>query len=179
MSSSGRPDGAGRSEIERRSYGLGPYRFALYRRWGRPDRGVSFVGLHPPPADGPDEDRAVLRCLEFAQAWGYGSLSVVNLYAFRARSAFELAAAADPIGADNPSWIATACQGGDVVLAWGASIGPRPSAVRDTVSDLLVRARRVDALGFCSNGQPRAPLFVRASQERVQCAPAIRAIFAL
>ncbi len=167
------------SPIERRALISGPFRYALYRRWGASENGVTFVMLNPSTADGDVDDPTIRRCIGFARGWAFGSLSVVNLYALRATNPADLMHAADPVGPENAEWIATACQGAAVVLAWGACIGPRPPTVRAHVAEILFRARSVDCLGYCANGQPRHPLYVRAAQERVSAAASIRATFGL
>ena len=43
--------------------------------------------LNPSTADAQTNDPTIRRCLQFAQAWGYGTLEVVNLFAFKGNPA--------------------------------------------------------------------------------------------
>ena len=43
---------------------------------------VCWIMLNPSTADAEKLDPTNRRCLHFSQAWGYGGMSVVNLFAF-------------------------------------------------------------------------------------------------
>src|SRR4051812_15620668 len=58
------------------------YRFALWRRWDSGPQ-VLFAMLNPSTADETTNDPTIRRCIGFARAWGFGSLAVGNLFAFR------------------------------------------------------------------------------------------------
>ena len=57
------------------------YRYALWRKWADGPQ-VLFVMLNPSTADESVDDPTIRRCISFAKAWGFGSLSVGNLFAF-------------------------------------------------------------------------------------------------
>src|ERR1700747_1513844 len=60
------------------------WRYLLWRRWDR-DRGIcAFICLNPSVADETQDDPTVRRCINYAKDWGYGSLFMLNAYAFRA-----------------------------------------------------------------------------------------------
>ena len=81
------------------------YRYALYRRWSLPLLGeggrVCFFMLNPSTADADTDDPTVRRCIGFAKAWGFDSLVVLNLFAFRSPNPDDLAYEKDPVG---PLW---------------------------------------------------------------------------
>lgn len=71
----------------------GRYRWWLRREWNNwnkdgtigPTKGVCcFIMLNPSTADGLQDDQTVRRCISFAKEWGYDTLSVRNLFPFRA-----------------------------------------------------------------------------------------------
>lgn len=136
------------------------YRYSLWRTWDSALPRVAFVMLNPSTADHRIDDPTIRRCMGFARQWGYGSLSVVNLFAYRTPSPAALARAADPVGPDNDRYLRAACRRArDIVLAWGThgSLHGRDRAVLD----LLGRGRKpLLCLGTTRDGHPRHPLYL-------------------
>ena len=96
------------------------YRYRLSRTWDPTGPVVAFVMLNPSTADAEVLDPTVRRCVGFARGWGFGSLEVVNLFAFRATDPRDLLRAAAPVGAANDRAILDAASAADrVVVAWG------------------------------------------------------------
>jgi hypothetical protein len=79
------------------------YRYSLWRSWR--DRGcrVVFILLNPSQANEVGDDPTIRRCMGFAQAWGYSSMEIVNLFAYCATKVSRLRKANDPIGPENDS----------------------------------------------------------------------------
>ena len=73
--------------------------------------------LNPSTADARNNDPTIRRCMSLAQGWGYGSLAVVNLFAFRATRPDVLKQAADPVGPRNNRWIARLVDEADLIVA--------------------------------------------------------------
>lgn len=138
----------------------GRYRYRLTRTWG-PGPAAVFVMLNPSTADGTQDDPTVRRCVTFADAWGYGGLIVVNLYAWRATKRAELKLAPDPVGPDNEAHLRTAAStaletDAPLVGAWGASA----DAARITEVLALPGMERLTALAVTKAGQPKHPLYL-------------------
>jgi hypothetical protein len=96
------------------------YRYTLTREWDASLPRLLFVMLNPSTATAEVLDPTVRRCLNWALEWGYGSMEVCNLYAYRSPYPKDLAVVADPVGPDNDLEIVTACQRAKmVVLGWG------------------------------------------------------------
>ena len=134
----------------------GRYRYRLERRW---DDGlaVTFVLLNPNQADATTDDPTIRRCVGFAKRWGHGRLTVVNLFAWRARHPSELRNVSDPVGTDNESHLRDAIAGAScVVAAWGnhGALLDRDRVVRPWLGPVW-------CLGVNRTGQPRHPLYVR------------------
>jgi hypothetical protein len=119
-----------------------------------------FVGLNPSTADETEDDPTIRRCIDFAKGWGYGALCMVNLFAYRATDRAIMKAQHNPVGADNDRWLLESAEhAGIVVAAWGSDgthMG-RGQAVRKLL------AGRLSCLGVTKNGQPRHPLYLKAS----------------
>jgi hypothetical protein len=131
----------------------GLYRYKLTRAWGRGPR-VCFVMLNPSTADEHRDDRTVIRCVDFAKNWGYGSLVVVNLFAYIATDPDELLDATDPIGPRNDDYILRAHVTSSLTIAaWGMhpSIGDRDQ----DVSRLL--DYELECIDVTKMGAPRHP----------------------
>ena len=139
------------------------YRYRLRRVWGDPSNSCCFVMLNPSTADAFRNDPTIRRCLGFAQAWGHGALSVVNLFAWRATDPRELAhGIEDPVGPGNDVSIEDEAGGaGRVVFAWGAD----PMAVKRgaEVARWLRKICDPVCLGTTKAGAPRHPLYVPAA----------------
>jgi hypothetical protein len=134
----------------------GKYRYTLTRTWYRYGPRVTFVMLNPSTADETKDDPTIRKCIGFAKKWDYGSIEVVNMYAWRATSPKDLDGVEHPVGKENDSYIRTAIQRSScVVAAWGAD-GTGPIRLREMLS-LIGNAF---CLGRTKNGSPRHPLYL-------------------
>ena len=63
----------------------------------------------PPVADHELEDNTSRVCVNYARRWGYGSLVIANLFAFRSTDISKLYVVNDPIGPDNDLHLIRLC----------------------------------------------------------------------
>jgi hypothetical protein len=135
------------------------YRYTLGRVWDDSLPVLVWVLLNPSTADADIDDQTIRKCTEFARRWGYGGITVVNLFAYRSTTPDALYSVDAPIGSDNDSTIIAACRGRDVVCGWGTNGGLRQRA--DHVLTLL-RAIGVQpkCLRVNADGSPMHPLYV-------------------
>ena len=68
----------------------GLYRYELHREWDINKGKVLFIMLNPSTADGWENDLTTIRCMNFATKWGYGGISIGNIYPFRAKRPKDL-----------------------------------------------------------------------------------------
>jgi hypothetical protein len=137
------------------------WRYALWRHWDWQGYGncVAFVGLNPSTADETKDDPTIRRCINFAKAWGYSGLYMLNIFAFRATDPKDMKAAADPVGPQNDEML---CYHQKkvalVVAAWGThgSFQDRAARVVEIMRPPLM------CLGKNSDGSPKHPLYLRA-----------------
>jgi len=135
------------------------YRYRLWRHLGGGMGRAVFVGLNPSTADECVNDSTVARGIGFAQVWGYGSLEMLNIFAFRAKDPRKMYAAADPIGPMNDEAILkTARDAALVVAAWGTrgAYRGRGEEVRRLLDGVPLHH-----LGLTKDGHPRHPLYLR------------------
>lgn len=143
----------------------GTYRYTLWRAWAETGMRVAFVMLNPSTADTGRLDPTVRRCLGYAQRWGYASLEVVNLFAYRTPSPTHLRTVRSPVGPDNDAYVLAAVERADAVLLgwgnWGSLHG------RDREMLRILRDHPLHCLGWTNVGQPRHPLYLRLDERPV------------
>lgn len=136
------------------------YRYALTRKW---DEGADLVWvmLNPSTADAREDDPTIRKCQKFARTWGFGGISVVNLYAYRATNPADLLLAEDPVGPGNDIVLRSVFEeAGNVMAAWGAT--PVAKLREKEVLALLDETGRTPyVLRLTKDGHPGHPLYVR------------------
>ena len=127
---------------------LGPvYRYVLGRYWDTSKPRLLYVMLNPSIADADIDDPTIRVCIGRAHMMGYGSIRVVNLFAFRATSPIELydhvrARNLDYIiGPENDEYIYRELEDtetGAVLCAWGGhgTLVDRGRTVRDMIHSI-------------------------------------------
>ena len=138
----------------------GKYRYALWRAWSADYPRIAFILLNPSTADEQRNDPTIRRCMGFARAWQFGSVEVVNLFAYRATDGRELLKVVDPIGEENNRFLMrTVKRCSTVVVGWGTR-GTLLGRDREVIT-LLAGRKDVYCLGTTKGGHPRHPLYVR------------------
>jgi hypothetical protein len=133
------------------------YRYSLTREWDNTKEKVAFVLLNPSTADASQDDPTVRRCIAFAKCWGYGSIEIVNLFAYRTPHPSKLKEAGYLIGEGNDQYIMRAAESADlVVLGWG-NHGTGLTWCREVVQ--LLKDKKPKALSFTQQKQPYHPLW--------------------
>ena len=140
------------------------YRYVLGRTWDERLRTGIFVMLNPSTATAGGSDPTISRCMRRARNWGWGSLLVLNLFAFRSPYRRNLTDPdVEPFGPHNEAaWTAAigGQRGGPIVCAWGKEAA-RP-ALRGRRQRFAALAQQehwqLRCLGFVGRGQPAHPL---------------------
>jgi hypothetical protein len=144
----------------------GTYRYSLSRQWDDSRPGIVWIMLNPSTADAEADDPTIRRCIGFSKAWGYGSLTVVNLFGLRATHPMDIRGHHDPVGPANDQHVRMAVkEARRVIVAWGAvgsalGVGNQPTRERVMLS-LLAEAGVIPyCLKTTKEGQPWHPLYV-------------------
>lgn len=140
----------------------GDYRYSLTRVWDAAQPTITFVLLNPSTADAVDLDPTLRRCVNFAKRDGFGSMMILNLYAYRTPSPTVMLAASDPVGPENDRVLANAT--GTVVAGWGTNASPARVA---HVLELLPPLKALKALKITKNGHPQHPLYIKGDSPLV------------
>ena len=144
----------------------GRYRYLLWRGWSTNHPRVGFILLNPSTADEQQNDPTVRRCIGFAHSWRFGSVEVVNLFAYRATDARELFKVEDPVGEENNRFIKQTMERcSTIVVGWGTK-GTLLGRDRQ-VMQLAAHMRDVQCLGMTKDGYPRHPLYVNGNTSLV------------
>lgn len=142
------------------------YRYYL-SRWplkGSSSRRLNVIGLNPSTADTTRNDPTIRRCIGFAETWGFGKLSMTNLFGFRATDPRQLKfAGVDAIGPENDKILIQTAEDSDMVLAAWSGFAPN----RAVVVRRMLEAAGIElyCLGTTKAGQPRHPLYQRADTQ--------------
>lgn len=146
----------------------GTYRYRLSRMWDPVQSTMCFVMLNPSTADAQVDDPTIRRCISFAKREGFGSIDVVNLYAWRATDPADLIAArqagCDVEGPHNRDHVYKAMyDAGMTVAAWGAW-----PETHGGVPDSFPTFDTIWCLGRTKGGSPRHPLYMPARQPLIE-----------
>lgn len=141
------------------------YRYRLWRRWSDGPL-IVWMMLNPSTADERDPDPTLTRCRNFSAQWGFGSLEIVNVYAFRSAHPKDLWTIDDPVGPLNDKIIENAFRRADkLMLGWGNN------AKSHDVARVCAIMNRVGIEPFClkitEQGQPWHPLYLAADTEPI------------
>lgn len=134
------------------------YRYALWRIWDEQRPYPLFICLNPSTADEVTDDPTLVRCINYAQAWGYGGVCTANLFAYRATKPADLLSTQDPIGIENDAWLCELARDAKLVVAAWGNLGThlgRSQEVMNLVSGL-------HCLKINKTGEPAHPLYLRA-----------------
>ena len=149
------------------------YRYALRRTWNDSRPIVLFVMLNPSTADANKDDQTIKKCMGLASRWGFGSLWVGNLFAYRSTDPRALTTARkegkDVVGPENDWWLARMGAHVDsVVAAWGADKAVTQERVT-VIHEIF--AGRLSALRLTKHGHPMHPLFIAYDTRLVEFSP--------
>ncbi len=139
------------------------YRFALWRIWDESKPQVMFIGLNPSTADEIDDDPTLIRCINYAKAWGFGGICMTNLFAYRATEPQDMLTAHAPVGSENDQWLINLSKkAGLVVAAWGntGTYLNRSSHIKQLIPNL-------NYLKLNQSGEPAHPLYLKSSLKPV------------
>ena len=106
------------------------YRYKLTRTWDEKKGKVLFIMLNPSTANHIENDLTTIRCINFAEKWGYGGIMIGNIYPFRAKRPKDLRKWLNEgsdytfwkSGDDNRNHVGDMAQQADlIVCAWGCN----------------------------------------------------------
>ncbi len=137
----------------------GSYRYELRRTWDVAQHVVLFICLNPSTADEIRDDPTVRVCVNYAMRWGYGTLLLANLFAYRSTTSHVLLATRDPVGPKNDEHIQQLqAQAALVICAWGNA-----GSLLGRDIQVLRMLRAPHCLMKLKSGRPGHPLYKQAA----------------
>jgi len=133
------------------------YRYSLWRIWDKELDSCMWIMLNPSTADATKNDPTINKCIAYAKWWGYGSIFVCNLYAYRARDPKILEYVPDPVGPLCDQWLITISKIAVLrMAAWGNNMlsHRRVNKVKSLMGPL-------SCLDISKSGNPKHPLYLR------------------
>jgi len=137
------------------------YRYTLHHIWEESKPMAAFIGLNPSTADENQLDPTLRRIKGFASGWGFGSFTMLNLFAFRATDPRVMKAQFEPIGPDNNKHILDVCSTAGIIIAcWGThgSFLKRSKKVMKLLEENSVIPKY---LQMTKAGEPSHPLYLK------------------
>jgi hypothetical protein len=143
------------------------YRYTLWREVNPNGEGyVQWIALNPSTADETKDDPTVRRMQGFSRDWGARYCLVTNVFAFRATNPRDMKAQHDPWGPTNMHHIQRLAKHARmVVAAWGVHGAWMRAdlSLQQALSDIPLKC-----LGKTKDGQPRHPLYIKATQSPIE-----------
>lgn len=136
------------------------YRYSLWRIWESSYPKINWLMLNPSTADENVEDPTIAKCIRFAKMWGFGSVYITNIFAYRATDPEDMKAVDDPEGPNNNWYIWSTAKLADlVVCAWGNHGDHRGRAdhIRKMLNDEEIAPH---CLKINKTGEPQHPLYL-------------------
>jgi hypothetical protein len=134
------------------------YRYTLSRTWDSTLPTVNFIMLNPSTADETVDDPTIARQIVRSKLWGYGSLVITNLFAWRSTDPSVLPDIEDPVGEMNDGCIEVTARHSDlVIVGWGnhGGLRGRSQAVLKLLEPITLKALKVT-----KEGHPQHPLYL-------------------
>ncbi len=136
------------------------YRYVLTRQWDETLPVLVYVLLNPSTADETTNDPTISRCIDIARYNGFGGISVMNLFAYRATEPCDLKKGCDPVGPDNDRYLKEISDDQKIVVAWG-----NHGAFMDRSKEVLkvLEGKNLWCVAKNASGEPKHPLYVKTA----------------
>ena len=151
------------------------YRWILKRELLRGRKTVLFIGLNPSKASSFNNDRTLIRIINFCSKWHYKNIYIINLFGLISKSPILLSKSKDPIGENNNLITLKVLEfwrenlNCDLWLGWGdkGQLYGRDRKVLKFIKSLSNLksnennySKRVLSMGYSKKGNPRHPLYM-------------------
>lgn len=146
----------------------GKYRYWLNRLWDKSKPKILFILLNPSTADSIEDDQTIRKCKSFSKEWGFGSMEIVNLFAFKSTDKSMLKKMNNVVGQENDKWILSRAEKVDLIVAAWGNFGKflnRSSKVKEM---LIKNGYKVKAIKLSKKGEPCHPLYLKNTLKPIE-----------
>ena len=149
------------------------YRYILRRQWDESLPECMFIGLNPSTADEVQDDPTIRRCIGFARDWGYGTLWMGNIFAYRATDPKDMKAHEELPEAkamNELCLLSMAARSDLIVLAWGnhGTYKNRGQEVLGLLGGCDSSLNNIKCLKVTKQNQPSHPLYLPKNSEPLE-----------
>jgi hypothetical protein len=143
------------------------YRFHLSREWDVIKPSICWILLNPSTADENVLDNTLTRCLDYSVQWGFGSMHITNIFAFRATDPKNMMAAKDPVGPDNDGYLTLIPRMCELTVAGWGNGGLYLERWKEIEKLTTMRDIKLKCLRKTKSGQPSHPLYLPKDLELI------------
>jgi len=150
------------------------YRWILKRELLSGKKTVVFIGLNPSKANSSNNDRTLVRIINFCSRWNYKNIYIINLFGLISKSPSLLSKSLDPVGNHNNLITLKVLEfwseniNCDLWLGWGdkGQLNGRDLKVLEIIKNLSNfksnenYSKRILSLGLSKKGNPLHPLYM-------------------
>jgi len=151
------------------------YRWILKRELLSGKKTVVFIGLNPSKANSSNNDRTLIRIINFCSRWNYKNIYIINLFGLISSSPSQLSRSKYPVGKKNDLITLKVLEfwrkniNCDLWLGWGdkGQLYDRDRKILKLIKEFSKLdskgnnlSKRVLSLGFSKKGRPRHPLYI-------------------
>ena len=151
------------------------YRWILKRELLSGKKTVVFIGLNPSKANSSNNDKTLVRIINFCSRWNYKNIYIINLFGLISKSPIQLSKSNDPRGKNNELITLKSLEfwredsNCDLWLGWGDKglLNGRDREVLRLIKNFSNlksnennSSKRVLSLGLSKKGNPRHPLYM-------------------
>lgn len=144
------------------------YRYTLRREWDSSKPRMLCVLLNPSTADQYKDDPTNRKCLKWAMANGYGTLTFCNLFAFRSPYPDAMKVDLSPIGPNNSIVIQAEIRRHEIVVSGWGNDGEHMARDREVLE--FHDAWWCFGINYAT-GCPRHPLYMRDDTKLIPFVP--------
>lgn len=122
----------------------------------------TFVMLNPSKADADIDDPTIRKCVNYCRLWGYGTMLVVNVFAFRSTDPKMIKEINfDPVGPENEYYVRQAVRQSNIVIcAWGTQ-SVYMEQDKETLKWIRDEGVWPCMLELSKEGHPKHPLYLK------------------
>jgi hypothetical protein len=138
------------------------HRFVLWRAWDESKPEVIFIGLNPSTANETKPDPTITRVVSFAKQWGFGSVTMLNLFTYVTAHPEELKKCNDPLLMADHYLKLYATDAEKIIFAWG-----KFKQAEERAKEVIAMFPNAYCLVKNKDGSPRHPLYVPGNTEPI------------